>query len=46
MQILFRTKFAVIVPQDFWEEMSVFFSETMSEALQSSKEYIFVNDIS
>lgn len=42
MQILFHTKFAVIVPQDFWEEMSVFLSEAMSEDLQS---LIFVNDI-
>lgn len=43
MQILFHMKFAVIVPQDFWEEMSVFFSETMFEALQSPQVYIFVN---
>lgn len=41
MQILFRMKFAVIVPQDFWEEMSVFLSEAMFEDLQS---LIFVND--
>lgn len=46
MQILFHMKFAVIVPQDSWEEMSVVFSETVFEDLQSPKVYIFVNVIS
>lgn len=46
MQILFRMKFVVIVPQDFWEETSVVFSKTMFEALPSPKVYIFVNVIS
>lgn len=42
MQILFHTKFAVIVPQDFWEEMSLFLYETMFKdykALFSSMTY-------
>lgn len=42
MQVLFHMKFSVIVPQDFWEEMSLFLSETMFVDLQS---LIFVNDI-
>lgn len=46
MQIVFHMKFAVIIPQDFWEEMSVYFFETLFEALQSPKVYIFVNVIS
>lgn len=33
MQTLFHTEFAVIVPQDFWEEISVFIPETRFEDL-------------
>jgi len=39
-------KFALIAPPDFWEEMSVPFSETIFEALQSPRVHIFVTVIS